>query len=187
MDARPERRSLLERLAAARARIEAARADRLPQVFLSGGYDYANPNPKILPRTGAWRGTWDVGVELNWNVFDSGRTASKLARAIALERSLENKIDELDRRVTLEVRVSWLEVRTADRSIETSERALAAALENRRVATERHRNGLLTPSELLDAEIILLRAGLERTESLAAARVTRARLARAAGQQGEEP
>ena len=47
--ARPERAALEARVAAAEARVRAQRAGRRPQATFSAGYDYANPNRRILP------------------------------------------------------------------------------------------------------------------------------------------
>jgi outer membrane protein TolC len=60
-------------------------------------------------------------------------------------------------------------------------RALVSARENARVAGDRYRAGVIPSSELLDAEVGLLRAGLERTSAQAALRLADAALARAVG------
>ena len=56
-----------------------------------------------------------------------------------------------------------------------------AARENLRVASERHRAGVIPFSERLDAEIALLRASLDHTHSLAQLRVAEAALLHAVG------
>lgn len=179
---RPERKSLLERLAAASARVALARSGRLPSLSFSGGYDYSNPNLKILPPAEVWRGTWDLGMSFTWNLFDAGRSAADEARARTQVEALEKRLQDFDQRVALEVKSRRLDLATEIEAVRLAEMALAAAGENQRVASDRYRAGLIPSSQLLDAEVGLLRAGLEKTDALAAALVMRARLERALGQ-----
>ena len=62
---RPERQALLARVAAADAAARSEHGGRLPQVELSGGYLYANPNREIVPPTSDWADTWDIGVGIS--------------------------------------------------------------------------------------------------------------------------
>jgi len=179
--ARPERRSLRERLAAASARVALARSGRLPSLSFAGGYDYSNPNLKIVPPTEAWRGTWDLGVSFSWNFFDAGRSQAEEGRARAQVEALERRLADFDQRLALEVKSRQLNLATEIEAIQLAELALEAATENQRVSAERYRAGLIPSSELLDAELALLRAGLERTDALAAALVAKTRLDRAVG------
>jgi len=181
LENRPERRALLERLAAARARAAAARGDWFPAVALSGGYDYNNPNLKVLPPREAWRSTWDVGVSLSWSVFDSGRRQADEGRARAQADALQKRLEDADARIALDVRARRLDLLLEQEAIRVGEKAFASAEENQRVARERYRAGLIPSSELLDAEIVLLRAGLERTEAGVGARTAEAALDRAVG------
>ena len=179
--ARPERAALVSRLTAAEARIRAERAARLPQLLASAGYDYANPNRKILPPEAVWNDTWDVSVNLSLNVFDAGKTSANVARATARTNALRFQLEDLDRRIRLQVTQRYVELRTADAAADLADRNLEAARENRRVAAERYREGVIASAELLDAEVALLRAGLDRIETLAEARLAVASLARAVG------
>jgi outer membrane protein TolC len=179
--ARPERAALVSRLAAAEARIRAERAARLPQLVASAGYDYANPNRKILPPEAVWNDSWDVSVNLSLSVLDGGRTSANVARATARASALRLQLEDLVRRIRLQVTQRHLELRTADAAADLADRNLEAAHENRRVAAERYREGVIASAELLDAEVALLRVGLERIETLAAGRLAVASLARATG------
>jgi hypothetical protein len=72
---RPERAALVKRAGAAGERARAAAAGTKPTVAVSGGVDYASPNPRIFPREDAWRTSWDAGVNVSWPIFDGGRVA----------------------------------------------------------------------------------------------------------------
>jgi outer membrane protein TolC len=74
-----------------------------------------------------------------------------------------------------------LDAEAARAAVEVADRSLEWAKENQRVASDRYRAGVIVSSELLDAEVVLLRAGLERAESLTQLRVAGAALDRATG------
>jgi outer membrane protein TolC len=179
--ARPERAAALARVEAAEARIRGERGARLPQVSVAAGVDYANPNRRILPPSAEWDHTWDVGVNLTWSVFDGGRTSASVARAEARAAAAREQLADVDHRIRLEVTQRVQERRTAGARVALSDRSIVSATENRRVAADRYRAGVIPSSELLDAEVALLRAGLDRTEAQAAVRLADAALLRATG------
>jgi outer membrane protein len=178
---RAERKALAARVAAADAITGAERGARRPQVALTGGYTYANPNRDIVPPTSDWTDTWDVGVGLSWNVFDGGRRSANEARARAQADAAREQLRELDRGIRLEVTQRALELRTAEARLAVAERSVESAAESRRVAGDRYREGVIPSSELLDAELAHERAALARTEALAVLRLAAAGLDRAVG------
>lgn len=179
--ARPDRSALVARASAASALAGAERGARLPQVALTAGYNYANPNRDIVPPAATWQDTWDVGVSLAWSVFDGGKRSASEARARAQAEAARQQVLELDRAIRLEVTQRSLELRTAEATLAVAERGLESATESRRVAADRYREGVVPSSELLDAELALERAALSRTEAMAAVRLATAGLDRAVG------
>jgi outer membrane protein len=181
VNARPERMALASRLLAAEARVRAERANRLPQLAAGAGYDYSNPNTKILPPEARWNDTWDVSVNLSLSLFDSGRISAAVARAEARAEAARRQLEDLDRAIRLQVTRALLDLSTAQATVGVTERSLVSAQENRRVAADRYREGLIPSAELLDAEVALLRAGVDRAEALAQTRLAAASLNRAVG------
>jgi outer membrane protein TolC len=178
---RPERKALAARVAAAEAASGAERGARRPQVALTGGYTWANPNRDIVPPTADWKDTWDVGVGLSWSVFDGGRRSANESRARALADAAREQLSELDRGIRLEVTERALDLRTAEARVAVAQRGVESATESRRVAADRYREGVIPSSELLDAELARERAALALTEALATLRLAAAGLDRAAG------
>ncbi len=178
---RPERQALAARVAAADATAGGERAARLPQVAISGAYNYANPHRDIVPPTTVWKQTWYVGMGVSWNALDFGRRSANEARARAQADGSRAQLRELDRSIRLEVTQRALDLRTAEARLTVAERSVESALENRRVAGDRYRAGVIPSSELLDAEIAHERAALSRTEAMAALRLATAGLDRAVG------
>lgn len=178
---RPERAALASRLAAAEARVGVERSARLPQATASAGYDYANPNREILPPSAEWKHTWDVSLNLSLSLFDGGRARAGVARAHARAEAARHALEDFERRIRLQVTRALLDLQSAEAAVVVAERNLAAAHENRRVASDRYREGVMPSSELLDAEVALQRAGLDQTEALAEVRLAEAGLVHAAG------
>jgi len=157
------------------ARAAAKRAERGPQLVLSGGYNFIENT--VLDR----EDYWSVGLGVQWNLFDSGRTRSAAAALATSATAAARDRDDLRASIELEVRGAWLTLGAARARRGVAEGALAAADENLRVANDRYRNGEGTSSEALDAEALRT----ANVGNLDAARydaaLAEARLARAAG------
>ncbi len=176
---RPERAALAARRAAALAQARAERAAKRPAVTADGGLDWSNPNLRVLPLEEAWNDTWDVSVRFRWTLWDGRGATQAEASAVAEAEALALQLNDLDRRIRLEVTSRALDVREAARALPVADRAVEAAAESERIARDRYREGLLPSAELLDAEAARLRAGLDRTEAAARLAVARALLERA--------
>jgi outer membrane protein len=178
---RDELRALRARAGAAEASVRSARAATQPQVGLQAGFDYANPNTRILPLAPEWKTSWSVGVSASWLAFDGGRTAAATAQARAQAEASRQQLADLESRVRVEVAARRRDRETAEAALAVATRGLEAARESARVAQDRHHEGLIPFSERLDAELALLRAGLDQTSAAAGLRLAAARLDRAVG------
>ena len=178
---RAERRALDQRRAAAEERETAIAASAKPQIFVAGGYDFARPNPRIFPRAEQWEDSWDASVNVSWTLWDGGRRRAEQAEAAATTRAVEARITEFDRQASFDVAARRLEVASARAAIAAADDGIRSAEEARRVVGERYRAGLLTSTDVLDAEIAVLQAQLDRTRAVASLRLADARLTRALG------
>jgi outer membrane protein len=179
---RPERAALAKRLGAANERGRAAIAGTRPIVALGGGVDYASPNPRIFPREEAWHTSWDASVNVTWPLFDGGRARSEMAEASASTRVMQERLAEFDATLAVEIRQRLSERESSRAVIDAAADAVRSATEARRVVGERFAAGVATSTDVLDAQVALLQAELDRTQAVANARLVDARLARALGQ-----
>jgi outer membrane protein len=179
---RPERAALAKRVSAATERQRAAAGGTKPTVAVAGGFDYARPNPRIFPREAAWQTSWDAGVNVNWPLFDGGRASSETAEAAASTRALEERLADFDASLSVEIRQRVTEVVSARAAIDAATDAVRSASEARRVLGDRFAAGVATSTDVLDAQVALLQAELDRTQAVATAHLADARLARALGQ-----
>lgn len=178
---RDERRALERRIELSEYQRAAAERGRRPSVAVTGGVDYARPNPRIFPRADRWDDSWDAGVNVSWSLWDGGRTRAETALAVSVTAAARQRLAEFDSLVALEVRQRLLEIDSGRAAITAAGDAVRAATEARRVVAERYQAGVVTQTEILDADVALLQAELDRTRAMAALRFAEARLARAIG------
>ncbi len=179
---RPERAALTTRVAAAAERVTAAAAGTKPTIAVAGGFDYARPNPRIFPRDAAWKASWDASINLMWPLFDGHRARAEVAEAVATSRASEERLADFDTMLAVEVRQRGSELESSRAAIDAANDAVRSATEARRVVGERFAAGVATSTDVLDAQVALLQAELDRTQAIANARLAEARLARALGQ-----
>jgi outer membrane protein len=179
---RPERKALEIRTQSAEERERAAAAGRLPSLSVTGGYDYARPNPRIFPRTADWMASWDLSLTMNWALWDGGRTKADVAGASAGRRAVEERLREFDTALPAEIRQRRLDLTSALAGIASANDGVRSATEARRVVSERFENGVANNTDVLDAQLALLQAGLDRTRAIANAQLAAARLDRVLGQ-----
>ena len=178
---RPERRAFEARVRSAEDRVAAVRASARPQLAVAAGYDYARPNPRIFPRIGEWRTSWDLSINASWSLWDGGRRAAEQGEALATSRALQARVEDFDRQVTFEVRQRTLQLESSRAAIAATEDEVRAAVEAERVVGERYRVGVATPTDVLEAQVARLQAELDRTRAVANVRLAEAQLQRALG------
>jgi outer membrane protein len=178
IESRPERAALVDRVTAANANADAAAAARAPQISGLAAVEPSSPNVRFFPRTDRWRTSWDLGVTLSWPIWDGGRSRAEQAAAVAQADAIRHRVRDFDDVVAVEVRDRVMAIATGREALAASEQAVAAAGEARRVIEERFAAGVATSTEVLDAQLALLEAELERTELLASLRLAEARLQR---------
>ena len=178
---RTERQALELRIQALGDRGDAAAAGQKPTVAVVGGADYARPNTRIFPRAATWNPSFDVGVNVAWNVWDGGRVRAEMAEVAANRRAAEQRLAEFDRVLDFDIRQRRLDLEAARAAVEAATDGLTSATEAHRVVTDRFKAGLVSNTEVMDAQVALMQAHLDRMRATTAVRLAWARLERALG------
>jgi outer membrane protein TolC len=178
---REERRAIQQRIAAAEEQVAAAEGGRRPAIAITGGFDYARPNPHIFPRADRWDDSWDAGVSATWALWDGGRSKAEAAHARTLIDAARQRLAEFDSVVALDLRQRLLDIDSGRAALAAADDAVRAATEARRVVAERYSAGVAIQTDVLDADVALLQAELDRTRAIAGVRLAEARLTRALG------
>ena len=120
-------------------------------------------------------------MNLTWSLFDGGRVRAETAEAAANQRAAEERLKDFDANVDLEVRQRAADLASAEAAIAAAEVGVRSATEARRVIADRFSAGVATNTDVIDAQVALLQAELDRTRALANAHLAAARLDRAVG------
>ena len=180
-DVRPDVKAMELRIKASEAGVKAAKAGWYPQVFLSGNYYDMRPNSRLLPARDKFYSTWDVSLNISMDLWNWGTTARQTQQARAQLAQTADALGQMKDAVAVEVRQCWLNLRKSREKIAVGRASVAQAEENLRVTTERFKEGVALNADVLDAEVTLLQARTNLTQSLVDMELARARLEKARG------
>jgi outer membrane protein TolC len=155
------------------AKMERARV--LPQLSLTGGYNYLE-NQFLDDETVA-----SAGVGVQWALFDGGQARKRAAALERTRRATLEQREDAQSMIALQVRQAWLGVDETRQRVRVTADAVGQAEENLRIARERYGAGLGTQTQLLEAETLRVQALTNRDNAELDAGLARLRLARAVG------
>ncbi|MFA6547011.1 MAG: TolC family protein [Limisphaerales bacterium] len=124
---------------------------------------------------------WDIGWQASWNIFDGWLTKGKVAEATALHRKSQEDIDDISRRIELDVRTAYSNFIEAKEVLESQKKVQEQAEEALRLANARTEAGTGTQLDVLNAQTALTEARTTQITALHDYSVARARLERAMG------
>ena len=178
---RPEILAMESRIKASDAAVVSAEGGWFPQIFLTGNYYYSRPNQRIIPFQDEFKGTWDFGLSIQFDLWNSLSTIHQTSQARSQHEQNKDLLATLKDGVTLEVTQNYLNYQQAKERIRLSELSVEQANENYRMASQKFKTGLTTSSELLDAEVALLQSKLQLTQALVDHEISEARLTKSIG------
>jgi multidrug efflux system outer membrane protein len=176
---RPDLVDAERRLAAANARVAAARAEIFPSIALTAALGSESAALSNLFSSGA--GLWTVAAVATQPIFSGGRTEARTAAAEARERAALAQYQQAVRVAFSEVRTALVAQTRARESYEAESERAAALQDTLRLARLRYDSGIASQLEVIDAERQLLAARIARIEALRAHRAAVADLFRALG------
>jgi outer membrane protein TolC len=141
------------RTRAAGVAVNTAKADYYPTVALSGGY-VAAKIPNLFTVTNAV--TYGIAVQYDLGSF--WKTGAKVAQQKAREEQSSANEALLDDQIRLQINQSYADFLTAQKKIAVSNKAVEQGNENYRITNNKYKNGLVTTTDLLEADVSLLQA-----------------------------
>lgn len=128
--------------------VKSAKSGYLPTVAVKAGRGYADLDGYF----GTSTKSWSVGATASWSLWDGGTTQNKVKVATdTLEKAKEANLAAVDN-VLLAVQKAYLNLRSAEQTIQSTQTAVAQGQESFRIATLRYRAGVGTNLDVLDAE-----------------------------------
>ncbi len=183
---RPNILAMQSRVLAAEEAVRAARGPWWPQIFLAGNYYYSRPNVRIMPTRDEFIATWDIGIQMQLEVWNWGATQFQTEQAEAGLKQARALLAQMQDNASLEVERTSLQLRRAKDRIEVAQLAVQQAEESARETSEKYKTGLATTADVLDADVSLLQSRIALTGALVEYEVAKAQRTRALGGPYEE-
>ena len=150
---RPEIFQYTDAAKSAQEAVTAARAGYLPTVSLvyqTGWYDDSFPGNRNY--------NWTVYLSTNWTFLDSGLTAGNVKKAVEGYHKAQEQLKQTVDGVQLDVRSTYLSLKSSEQSIQTSSAAVGLAEEDYKIKVIRYQAGVGTNLDVLDAQVALTTA-----------------------------
>lgn len=179
---RPELKAADLRIKTSESAVSLAKGGWYPQVSVSGNYNYNRPNQRIQPTKDQFDGTWDVTLGVSFDIWNWNVTGHQTEQAEAQLSQTIDALGSIKDGVTLEVTQNYLNLQQAKEKISISELAVKQAEENLRIISEKFKNGMALSSDVVDADVALLQAKTNYTNSKVDFELAKAKLIKAVGE-----
>lgn len=180
-ESRPEYLSLETSICQAGEGVIAARSRYYPRLsgfaqYYREGEDFlANRNPFANNDNAA------VGVRIDWNWFEGGKTDATAKEYRYRQKALEEKRSELQQQIHLQVEDAYEQLAVARENLNTAQAALKQAEENYRMTTIQYREQLVIFLEVLNAQVLLSQSRVNYYDAIYGFKLAWADLERAIG------
>ncbi|MFZ4590069.1 MAG: TolC family protein [Ignavibacteria bacterium] len=173
---RSDLKSLDYRIKSGEAGITLSKAGWYPQLNFTANYLYANPNSRIFPSVEKFKGTWDLGITLSYDIWNWKLTSYQTKQAEANLEQTRIAKELTENNIDLEVSQNYKSLLSVTAKMKLTKETVEQAKENYRVTNEKYNSGLLLNSEVVDAETSLLLAEINNITTTADYLIVIARL-----------
>lgn len=161
---RPELHSLELATKIYKQKVNVTRAEHLPSVALMGNYMATNPSV-FNSFENKFKGMWNVGVMVQIPIWHWGEGIYKVKAAKAEARIAQYQLDDVKEKIELQVNQSAFKVKEAAKKLVMAKKNLEKADENLRYATLGFEEGVIAPSNVLEAHTAWLSAQSEKIDA----------------------
>lgn len=177
---RPELKLLQNTVDIARQTTKLVRAAYLPHIALTGGYLATNPNVYDGYRN-KFGGVWNVGVLVHvpiWNWFE-GEYKVRATKAATSMANLE--LTEAQEKIELQVTQCKFKLREANKKLAMAAKNVEKAEENLRCANLGFHEGVLTATEVMEAQTAWVQALSQKIDAQTEVQLSQVGLKKALG------
>jgi outer membrane protein TolC len=184
---RPEYRQVKAQAEAAAATVRQTFRDFFPNLVGSGSYGVTGVTGAPAFNSRSTNGfvdsgnEWNVGLTLNWTIFDGGGKVARYKEAKANLEASQARVRDTELQIWQNVEQSYLNLGEAEERIGAARKAVESAEENYQLARGRFDAGVANIIELTDAQLALTQAQSDEAQALSDYRIAIARLERALG------
>ncbi len=178
---RKELQVMKKKLNVAKENISAAQSAWFPSVSAFGNFYYNRPNQRYLPMKDEYKDSWDVGVSLNWTIFDWLERNSDVETAKEKFQIEKLNLDVFKENIKSQIIADFLNVKNSYEKIKSYKLAVKSAEENLRVTEKLFKEATVRVSDVIDAEAELLKAETNYEMNLIDFEISRIKLNKAVG------
>lgn len=161
---RPELKSLDLGVQIYGEKVKIARSEYMPKVALVGNVLVSNPSVyNGFQKQFDWN--WNVGVTLSVPIWNWRETTYKVRAAKAEYNEQQERLRDVREKVEMQVAQAVAGVRESNKRLTMAERSLERAEENLRYATLGFQEGVITVSQMLEAQTAWLSARSTRLDA----------------------
>ena len=162
IEKRPDYRAAGESYNAADAAVTTARSGYMPSITAGAGYNLNGRDFSTISdtRTLSW------GISLRWNIFDGFGTNQALQAAQVQRKNADLALQQTQRNISVEVKKALLDLESARKQYDVSQKGLRSATEDRKIAEERYNLGAGTLLDLLTANANLVNAEANKVNAV---------------------
>ncbi|MGI6073239.1 MAG: TolC family protein [Fermentimonas sp.] len=181
IDNRAEIVMLKEKLSIMESSQNIERSKFMPDILLTGGYGWMNPNPYNGLKK-EFGGDWNVGVVVSMPIFTWGERKHNLSSAKLKTQKAQLELEEAREMIDLQIRQNQYKYTEAIRKAEFTQLAKNQAEENMNVAKENLREGMTRLTELLEAQVQWENASSEHIDALIEIKTAKSELDKSTGE-----
>lgn len=121
-----------------------------PQIEAVGTYGYSKQSPEsIMSQDGLFD---QVGIEMNWNAYNGGRTQKSIKQATINVKKTEAQVEAATRKATSDVKKSFLQLESDEAKLQARKAALDSAAIVSKASQAQYQEGLKTMVDVLLAQ-----------------------------------
>lgn len=182
LESRPEVQAARRKIEMSRQSVTLAKSEYYPSVALIYNQIKEGDTPAVDGSAFHEPNSWNVTAMATWNFWEWGRTRDQVQTSRTEEVKAEQGLLQVEDGIRLEVELSYLSLRAAEKNISVAGKAVKQAEENYRMSEERYREQVATSTEVMDAETLLTTAKNNHYRALYQFCLAQAGLERAMGE-----
>lgn len=180
LENRPELKSLELASRIYDQKVNVTRSEHLPSIALMGNYLVTNPS-LYNGFENKFRGMWNVGVMVKLPIWHWGEGLYKTKAAKAEARISQYQLADAREKIELQVNQSAFKVNEAAKKLTMAEKNMEKANENLRYANLGFEEGVIPPSNVLEAHTAWLSAHSDKIDAQIDVKLTQVYLEKALG------
>jgi len=146
---RPEAQIIYEKIKQSEIGLKISQSGYLPNVDLMASRFYDAEDMGFYED----RNNWGISLNLNWNLFEGGKTKAEIARAMKARDEIIASYKHLFLQIKLDVKNAYLYIEDANARLKVTESSVISAEESYKLVKSQYEGGSVTISRYLEAEL----------------------------------